>query len=59
MAWTGIAAALVVVGVLLWVALLGDDGQRDTALILAGYTLTGGGFLGLGYFLGSRNRSRS
>ena len=57
MIWTGIAVAVVVLAIMLWAAFLGDDGQRGTAIALTGYLLSGGGFFGLGYFLGSRARS--
>ena len=57
MIWTGIVVAVVVLAIMLSAAFLGDDGQRGTALALTGYLLSGGGFFGLGYFLGSRARS--
>ena len=57
MIWTGIVVGVVVLAIMLWVAFLGDDGQRQTAITLTGYLLSGGGFFGLGYFLGSRARS--
>lgn len=56
MIWTGIAVAVIVLAIMLWAAFLGDDGQRGIALTLTGYLLSGGGFFGLGYFLGARAR---
>lgn len=57
MAWVGIVASLAVFAVLLWAVFLGDEGQRDAAVLLLSHALSGGAFLGLGYYLGHRSPS--
>ena len=57
MIWTGMVVGILLLAVLPWAAFLGDDGQRTTALTLAGYFLSGGAGLGVGYVLGSRART--
>ena len=55
MLWVGILAGLALLALLLWAAFLGNEGQRETAVLLLSHALSGAAFLGLGYYLGNRS----